>query len=283
MYEAHFGLRERPFALAPDTSFLFPTRQHEMGLNLLEYAVTNDAGFTLLTGEVGCGKTLLVRELLRRLGDEVTVGLVSNTHPSLGRLMKWICIAYGIDHRGRDEAELYEAFVEFLIAQYGAGRRVLLVVDEAQNLDTATLEELRVLSNVNGDKHLVLQTMLVGQPELRERLRSPELRQLAQRIGVDHHLGALARDDARHYVRHRLSIAGGRPDLIETGAVDLAFAASAGIPRLLNQLCDTALVFGFSDQRHAVDADLMSEVILHRAAGGLLANATRQGSPSPAT
>ena len=237
---------------------------------MLEYGIVNQAGFFLLTGEVGSGKTLLVRRLLGTLGDDVKVGLIANTNRHFGKLLQWVSLAFELNYRGKDDAELYEQFTDYLVAQYAAGKRVLLIVDEAQNLDPLMLEELRVLSNINADKHLVLQTLLVGQPELRDTLKRPDLRQFAQRISVDYHLPALTLQETCGYVRHRLGIAGGDPKLFEEGAIALVHEASGGVPRLVNQLCDTALVYGFADGQARIDAETMQQVIGDRSAGGLL-------------
>ena len=269
MYEAFYGLREKPFALTPDPAFLYPTRQHLMALTMLEYGLVNHAGFCLVTGEVGSGKTTLIRHWLNQLDKNTVVGLISNTNRSFGKLLQWVCLAFGLKHQGKDDAALYETFVEFLVSQYGLGRRVTLIVDEAQNLDLAMLEELRVLSNINADKHLVLQTFLVGQPELRETLKQPALRQFAQRISIDYHLQALSVIETYHYVRHRLQFAGGAADLIRGDAIHAAHTAAGGIPRLINQLCDTALVYAFSDRLPCVEAETMHQVIADRRRGGL--------------
>lgn len=269
MYEAFFGLREKPFALTPDPAFLYPTSHHLMALTMLEYGLANHAGFCLVTGEVGSGKTTLIRHWLNQLGKSTTVGLISNTNRSFGKLLQWVCLAFGLEHQGKDDAALYETFVAFLVSQYGLGKRVTLIVDEAQNLNLAMLEELRVLSNINADKHLVLQTFLVGQPEIRETLKQPAMRQFAQRISVDYHLPVLSVLEAYHYVRHRLQVAGGSPDLIRGDAIHVAHAAAGGVPRLLNQLCDTALVYAFSDQLTCVDLETMKLVIADRQRGGL--------------
>lgn len=278
MYESYYGLREKPFALAPDPAFMYASRHHQFALLMLEYAVMNRAGFALLTGEVGSGKTMLVRRLLGRLGDDITVGLVANTNHHFGKLLQWICQAFELPYRDQDDAALYQTFVDFLVRQYGEGRRVLLIVDEAQNLGAAMLEELRVLSNVNADQHLVLQTMLVGQPELREALRRRELRQFAQRIGTDYHLPTLSMQETRQYVHHRLQVAGGDPELITTDAVDLVWTRTGGVPRLINQLCDTALVYGFADQRARIDLMLMAQVVEDRVAGGIFPAAAEPAS-----
>jgi type II secretory pathway predicted ATPase ExeA len=270
MYETFYRLREKPFSLTPNPEFLYPSRHHQFAAMMLEYGIVNQAGFFLLTGEVGSGKTLLIRQLLSRIDTATTVGLISNTNRNLGRLLQWVSMAFDLPYRGKDDAELYEQFADFLIAEYAAGRRVLLIVDEAQNLDAPMLEEVRVLSNVNVDQHLVLQTLLVGQPELRATLQRRDLRQLAQRIGIDYHLPALTVEETRNYVRHRLRIAGGAADLIDDEAIDVAFKYSGGVPRLINQLCDLALVYGFAEQISRIDSEIMLQVIADRSRGGLL-------------
>ena len=270
MYENFYGLAEKPFALTPDPHFLFFGRHHQRALLQLEYGLANQAAFLLITGEVGAGKTTLIRYLLGRLAKDLTVGLISNTSRDSGRLLQWVCSAYGIDISGKDDVALYNSFIAFAIGEYASGRRVVLIVDEAQNLGRARLEELRVLSNVNVDKYLVLQTILVGQPELRDMMRTPQLRQFAQRIGADYHIGTLTADETRQYVRHRLEVAGAsRLDIISDDALLLVHASSRGVPRLVNQLCDTALVYGYADQRENIDAALMEEAIRDRCSGGI--------------
>lgn len=270
LYEKFYNLRELPFTLTPDPAFLYLSRQHRLALTLLRYGIASHASFCLLSGEVGSGKTLLVRQLLSSLEHEVRVGLIANTSRQFERLLPWVCLAFELDHDGKDDTALYRLFVDFVMREQNAGRRVVLIVDEAQNLTAEMLEELRVLSNMNTSKHVLLQTFLVGQPELRDTLRLPQLRQFAQRISSDFHLEPLSLQDARAYVRHRLTVAGGDFNLISDEAVELAYASSGGVPRLINQLCDTALVYGFAEQRPSVDAELMAQVIADRAAGGIL-------------
>jgi len=270
MYEKFYGLREKPFALTPDPEFLYLGRHHRRALLQLEYGLENEAAFVLITGEVGSGKTTLIRHLLGQIDAARTVGLVSNTARDSGRVLQWVCAAYGLDVAGRNDVSLYHAFIDFAIEEYAEGRRVVLIVDEAQNLGRARLEELRVLSNVNADKHLVLQTVLVGQPELRDLMRMPQLRQFAQRIGADYHIGTLTAAETIDYVRHRLKVAGAtRVNIFRTAALQLVHASSRGIPRLVNQLCDTALVYGYAEQRERIDAELMRDVIRDRCEGGI--------------
>ena len=218
MYEQSFGFREKPFSLLPDPAFLYLSPGHRTAYALLEYGVLNQAGFTVVTGEVGCGKTTLIRHLLDQLDDEVTLGLLSNTHRRYTDLLQWVLMAFGLDYRSKGPVEVYETFVEFLIDEYARGRRVVLVVDEAQNLDSAALEELRTLSNINADKHQILQLVLVGQPELQTTLERPDLRQLAQRVVAHYHLVPFSEEETVRYIRHRLQCAGGSPDLFTLDA-----------------------------------------------------------------
>jgi type II secretory pathway predicted ATPase ExeA len=269
MYEQHFGLSARPFSLAPDPHFLFMTRQHGMAVTMLEYGLTSESLISVLTGDVGSGKTTLIHHMIGRLGQDVTVGLINNTHPGSGTLLQWVAVAFKLEPSRHDATGLYSAFVDRLAAERARGRRLMLIVDEAQNLGVERLEELRVLSNVNDGRRVDLMLVLVGQPELREALRRTSLRQLAQRVGVDFHLTALSHEESREYVQHRLRVAGGHPDLFTADALDLAHLHSGGVPRLLNQLCDTALVYAYADQRRDVDASLMELVVHDRLAGGI--------------
>jgi general secretion pathway protein A len=272
MYESFYGFKEKPFALTPDPQFLYLARPHRKALTLLQYSLANDAAFCVITGEVGSGKTTLIRHLLKGIEQTTTVGLISNTSIDFGRLLQWVCMSFGLAHAGKDEVTLYELFTRFLIDEYAKGRRVVLIVDEAQNLGAPRLEELRVLSNINADKHLLLQTIIVGQPELRDLIRAPRLLQLAQRISGDCHIGALSADEARHYIHHRLRVAGGRLSIFTQGAVSLAYKQSGGIPRLINQYCDQALVYGYADGHTRIDGELMTQVIEDRRSNGLVAN-----------
>jgi type II secretory pathway predicted ATPase ExeA len=270
MYENYYGLLEKPFTLTPDPSFLFLGRHHRKVLTLLQYALAHATGFALVTGEIGSGKTTLVRHLLTLTDRSVHVGLLSHTHPGFTSLLPWLAQCVGVSAQGVSEPELHRAFVEELFKRYCAGSRTVIIVDEAQNLSEAALEELRTLSNVNADKDMVLQTILVGQPELRARLARPSMAQFAQRIAIDYHLGTLDLHESREYVRHRLRVAGAQSNLFDEEAIDLAHAGAAGVPRLINQICDLALVYGFSDQRATIGADLVAQVLSDRGAGGIL-------------
>ena len=264
MYERHFGFHSKPFALTPDPAFLYPSRQHAMAMTMLEYGLESQAAFSLLTGDIGSGKTTLVRRLLRGLGDQVAVGLISNTHGRFRSIHGWALSALGIAPADDSEIAQYEALVDSFVREYGRGRRTLLILDEAQNLSVEVLEELRLLSNVNSEKDLILQILLVGQPELRATLARPELRQFAQRVSVDFHLRPLDRSETHGYIRHRLTVAGGNDALFLPEAIEFVYVRTGGIPRLLNQLCDFALVYAFAEGRPCIDVDLIAQVVRER-------------------
>ena len=264
MYERHFGFRSKPFALTPDPAYLYLSRQHAMAMTMLEYGLESQAAFSLLTGDIGSGKTTLVRRLLRGLGDQVAIGLISNTHGRFRSIHGWALSALGIAPADDSEIAQYEALVDSFVREYGRGRRTLLILDEAQNLSVEVLEELRLLSNVNSEKDLILQILLVGQPELRATLARPELRQFAQRVSVDFHLRPLDRSETHGYIRHRLTVAGGNDALFLPEAIEFVYVRTGGIPRLLNQLCDFALVYAFAEGRPCIDVDLIAQVVRER-------------------
>jgi thymidine kinase len=188
------------------------------------------------------------------------VGLITNTHPSFGELLQWILMAFNLECGSRDKVEMYTTFMDFLVKQYAANRRTVLIIDEAQNMGPQALEELRMLSNVNTEKDQVLQVILAGQPGLRENLKDPSLEQFAQRISVDYNLDPLNLDETREYIHHRLNIAGGSPNIFDDTACEAVFRYSGGIPRLVNLLCDTALVYGYAEQTHRISAQLIEDV-----------------------
>ena len=269
MYEKHFGFREKPFSLTPDPAFLYLGRKHSMALTMLEYGVTNDAPIIVISGEIGSGKTTVIRHLLNTLQEDTTVGLISNTHKAFGELIQWVAMAFGLPFENKEKVALYSNFVDFLIREYSSGKRTVLIVDEAQNMDAAMLEELRVISNINADKNLVLQLVLVGQPELRDTLRQPNLEQFAQRVSVDYHLDPLDRLETREYIEHRLVTAGGARNVISRPAMELIFELSTGVPRIINSLCDTALVYAFADGKQKVTTKLVRDIVAEKKAKGL--------------
>ena len=271
MYEQHFGFNEAPFALLPDPSFLYMSKDHSMAMTLLRYSILNKQGFTVITGEVGSGKTTLINRVLEELDQDIMAGLINFTHNSFGELAEWVMMAFGLEYRNKSKVELYDEFVQFLIGQYGEGRRCVLIIDEAQNMDPRTLEELRMLTNVNAQKEHLLHLIIVGQPELRAMLQRPELRQLTQRVSVFYHIGQLNLPEAQAYVAHRLSVAGGDPNLFTADAVQMIWTEAKGVPRVMNTLCDLSLVYGFSASRDSIDGDIVGEVLEDRSKMGLQA------------
>ncbi len=268
MYESYYGFHEKPFALSPDPAFMFPTQKHHRALTLLQYGLMNQVGFSVITGAIGSGKTMLLRKLLQQLDDDITIGMVSHVQcDTFEEMLRWILLAFELDYRGKDSVELSESFVEFLIKEYSEGRRVVLIIDEAQHLGPGALEQLRMLSNVNVDKHQLLQLILVGQPELQELLRRPELEQFVQRVGVDYYLEPLDLEEVKGYIQHRLRVAGGDPELFDESTYELIWESTGGIPRLINLLCDMALVYGFAEQKSRIDSQLVEEVIRDKQRG----------------
>lgn len=271
MYEAFYGLKEKPFSIQPDPGFLFMGKRHSMAYAMMEYAVHNKAGFAVISGDIGCGKTTLIRHLLDSLGPDVTVGLVYNTHQEIANLLEWIMLSFGQPYNGLSQVALYDAFQRFLISQYAAGRRVLLIVDEAQNLNPAALESLRMLSNINADKDQLLQMILVGQPQLREMLRRPDLRQFAQRVSAHFFIDPLDEAEVAGYIRHRIKVAGRIKPLFFPSASRRIAEITKGVPRSINILCDTTLVYGYSAGAKRIDVDLVDEVVRDQIEYGVLA------------
>ena len=261
MYEAFYGLREKPFSILPDPDLIYWGQIHRMAFGMLEFGVMNSAGFTVITGEVGSGKTTLVRHLLRKLDPKrINVGLISNTPPGRAELLQSIMLSLDLPFEGAMPL-LLKRFQDFLYAHHAKGRRTILIVDEAQNLGEDALEGLRMLSNINVDKHQFLQLILVGQPQLKEILRRPQLLQFAQRVSSDFHVKPLASGDVAKYISFRLSAVGSPVQLFTDGACKMIAKASLGVPRTINILCDMALVYGYSVQSDVITAKLVGEVI----------------------
>jgi general secretion pathway protein A len=262
MYERFYQLRERPFALSPDPEYLYPSRVHREALDYLRYGLESQAGFIVITGEIGSGKTTLLQTLLRNLDNQTTVGRIVNTMLDPRELLESIMIDFGLDPAGRSKPLMVRELSQYLVDQRLAGRLVLLVIDEAQNLGLGALEELRMLSNLETEKSKLLQVVLVGQPNLRETLAAPQLEQLRQRITVSYHLPPLDAEETFNYINHRLAHAAlGAPLIFPRQATDLIHARSGGVPRIINVICDAALVFGYAEERRAFDARVILDVL----------------------
>jgi len=270
MYEAYYGLQEKPFSILPDPGLIYWGSNHRMAYAMLEFGVMNSAGFTVITGEIGSGKTTLVRRLLHKLDPNINVGLISNTPHGRKELLQWVMMSL---NQPFDEkySQLLFRFQEYLRDQHAKNRRTLVIVDEAQNLQPDALESLRMLSNINADKDQFLQLMLVGQPQLKELLRSPALTQFAQRISADFHLKPLSPGEVTQYIDYRLKAVGARSPLFSNEACAAIAQASAGIPRTINILCDTALVYGFASRSNRVTKQLVDLVIEDKRNFGIFA------------
>ena len=246
IYREFYGLRDAPFNITPDPRFLFFTDKHREAINHMLFGITEGKGFIQVTGEVGSGKTTVCRALLDRLGSEYRTALILNPCMTVTQLLKVIVDELGLTPRRKDRVHLLEALNEYLLEQVAEGNRVVLIIDEAQGLSLELLEQVRLLSNLETDQEKLLQILLLGQPELREKLNDRRLRQLRQRITVRYHLPPLSRYEVDYYIRHRLHVSGGNGQPSFTrGAVRKIYRYSKGIPRLVNAVCDKALLCGF--------------------------------------
>ncbi|HEY0341437.1 MAG TPA: AAA family ATPase [Steroidobacteraceae bacterium] len=260
MYLSFFGLNEKPFAITPDPRYLYLSERHAEALAHLLYGINEAGGFVQLTGEVGTGKTTIVRSLLAQTPKNAEIALILNPRMTAPEFLLTICEEIGIgvpDASTESLKDLVDVLSHYLLRAHGAGRRVVLVVDEAQNLAPAVLEQVRLLTNLETNTQKLLQIILIGQPELRELLGRNELRQLAQRITGRYHLNPLTRDETVAYVRHRLRVAGATNDIFSAAALSEIYRLSVGVPRVINVICDRALLGAYSMDRHRVTATLI--------------------------
>lgn len=279
LYTQHFGLKERPFSLLPDPDFLFWAKDHARAYTMLEYGVLTRAPITLITGEVGAGKTTLLQHLLRNLESDLTVGLVSNAHGDRGELLRWVLMALDqTPDPGANYVDLFAAFQAFQIAEYARGRRVVLIFDEAQNMSRESLEELRMFTNINSNKDELLQLILIGQPELRDMIRRPDMKQFAQRVAASFHLSNMDAATVGRYIRHRMQVAGATKDLFSDAAADLVYQATGGVPRLVNQLCDLSMVYAYTGDHQDVQAATVQAVLDDGIFFGHIDQNTHEGS-----
>jgi general secretion pathway protein A len=260
VYLEHYGLKEPPFAITPNPRFLFYSAKHREAYNHLLFGIRERKGFVQLTGDVGAGKTTLCRAMLDALDGQFATALILNPVMSPNEMMKAIAIEFGLTVEGMDRLETIAVINEFLLWRAGQGKDAVLIIDEAQNLSDDLLEQVRLLSNLETDDRKLLQIVLMGQPELRDRLNAPQLRQLRQRITVRYHLSALTREEVGEYIRHRIHVSGGngRPHFTQP-AIWRIHRYSAGVPRLVNALCDKVLLAGFVSQTDRIGFGLVGQ------------------------
>lgn len=270
MYLDFFGLQRKPFELVPDPAFLHLSKRHSLALHLLEYGVYEQTGIIVISGEVGSGKTTLIQHMLYTIDDNsITIGLINNTHETLGDVAQWIALSLGIPIETPNSATLFKNIQNFVIDSYAKGKRVLIIVDEAQNLSDSCLEQLRLFSNINNGVDFLFQILLVGQPEIKEKLSQANMSQIAQRVSVEFHLEPLDWHETKNYIAHRLDVAGTESKLFDDYAVGAIFFQSGGLPRLINTLCDQCLAFAYAKNETFISLETAIEVIKSRFIGGV--------------
>ena len=260
MYEEFYNFAEKPFQIVPNPGYLYKSPKHQNALTYLEYGLSENVGFILLTGEIGSGKTTLIQYILNKIGQDTEVAVIFNTNVSAYQLLSMILNEFELPSQKFGKTTALEILNQHLIQKYAEKKRVLLIIDEAQNLSPAVLEEVRMLSNLQTEDQVLLQIMLVGQPELISKLRKPKMLQFSQRIAVNFHLEGLNREEVGNYVSFRLDKAGGPRDLFTAEAVDMIHELSGGIPRSINLLCQAALVYGFADGAETIDKNIIEQI-----------------------
>ena len=262
MYTEFFNLTAKPFELLPNPKFLYLSKGHRKALSYLQYGVQEHAGFTLLTGEVGSGKTTLVRDIVNKISADTTLAMVFNTRVDSQQLIGMINEDFGLKIEGKNKVQLLSDLNDFLLAECSHGRQPIIIIDEAQNLSEDSLEEIRLLSNLEADNFKLVQIILVGQPELKQIIARPSLRQLRQRISISCHLNPLNREETEEYIHHRLGTVGNRDCVsFAEGAIDLIFQFSDGIPRLINLICDFLLLSAFVEETKEISVALVEDAV----------------------
>src|SRR5208337_771320 len=262
MYTEYLNLKCKPFELLPDPEFLLLSRSHKRALVHLNYGIMENAGFILVTGEVGAGKTTIIRSMMRGLKEDIKLARINNTRVTSEQLISMINEEFGLEIKGKDKTTMLSELTNFLISQFSGGSKTVIIIDEAQNLSPDLFEEIRLLSNLETDKAKLLQIILVGQPEIVKTIANPELRQLRQRISISCHIQPLSKEETVQYIFHRLEVAGNRDAVhFEEGSIDVIHMFSRGIPRLKNIACDFLLLSSFVEQTKEISMDLVNEVI----------------------
>ncbi|MBM4126123.1 MAG: hypothetical protein FJ247_02080 [Nitrospira sp.] len=276
MYESFYHLRSKPFTLLQDNTFLYAGSTHRMAYSTLEYGLTNEAAFMVLTGEPGIGKTSLMRKLVAEHGGKHLIGLVTNARYDIEHILPWVLLSLGLSKRQLDPIEAHSIFSEFLNEESRKQRRVILIIDEAQSLGTDLLEELRLMSNLNDGKTLKLQIILSGQPDLHKLLERIDMTQFAQRVAVDYHLEPFSETETGQYIRYRLHVAGGSLSLFTNKACALVHRLTRGNPRLINQVCDMALAQGMAKQARIISSKIVAQAAFGRSKRKILPLASRE-------
>ena len=279
MYERFYNLRERPFSLSPDPEYLYLSRGHREALDSLRYGIESRAGFIVVTGDIGAGKTTILQSLLRRIDERTITARLVNTTLEPREVLEAVALDFGLDTTGQSKPMLLRQLGLFLVEQRGQGRRPLLVIDEAQNLSAAALEEVRLLSNLETEKSKMLQILLVGQPNLRAVIDAPELEQFRQRVAVSYHLAPLDASETAAYIDFRLRHAAiAEPLRFPADAAALVYQRSRGVPRMINVICDSALVYGYTEDRLQIDRTIIKETVAELESNGIL---RAVGTPVP--
>lgn len=262
MYCELFQLTEPPFRLTPDPQFLFASKQHARAKAYMESTIWLSDGFVVITGDIGSGKTTLIESFLVDLPRDIVLAHISQTQLSPVEFLQALLVEFGLKPFRKPKVELLAMIKDFMVEQYAAGKRILLVIDEAQNLSRKVLEEVRLLSGLETQKEKLLRIILAGQPELSRKLDSPRLEQLMQRVRLRFHLGALSKRETHEYITHRLKVAGaGTRTIFDAAACDVVFRYAGGVPRLINVLCDTAMLCAFAEERTTIDAGLVKAAV----------------------
>ncbi|MEK6715298.1 MAG: AAA family ATPase [Candidatus Omnitrophota bacterium] len=262
MYEKFYGFKEKPFNITPDPKFFFPSSKHSEALDSLIYAINERKGFVAITGEIGAGKTTVCRALLNKLDPNTKTALITNTYVNAKELLMSILDDFGVDYKPASKARLLSRLNEFLVEQLSQNMNVVLIIDEAQNLTPSVLEEIRMISNLETETEKLIQIILMGQPQLKKKLQLESLTQLRQRIAVHYHIYPLSKEEMVGYIRHRLTIASNNGfDFFTDEALGLIYGFSKGVPRLVNLICDSALLSGYVYEAKQIDAKIMEETI----------------------
>jgi general secretion pathway protein A len=261
MYNDYYGFRTDPFHIIPNIELLFMSPKFKQALSCMEFGLMRDIGLMLVTGEVGIGKTTLIRFFLDHVEEEVRTASIFNTNVSPDQLLGMILQEFGVGVQTDNKVLVLQALQEFLLEMRSQDLRPLLIIDDAQNLSAESLEEVRLMSNLQDDDRALLQILLVGQPELKAKIANPAMLSFAQRIGVNYHLGPFTEQETVEYITHRLKAVDGSPDLFTPEALELIYKAAVGIPRAINLLCDNVLVYGFVDELSRIDERIVQQVI----------------------